>query len=235
MKTTGLQPQLVARPSNKAGLAGSVALHLLGLVAIVLSHPFTPPPSPEPFAVAISLTSEVEQPLPATPAPAPPSPSAPPRIEPVQPVTKPPQAHKTAPAKPLMAAVAPTGEQPSSTPSQESAAPTPQAPTTAPVHPDVKGMTAAYLSVIEQSVKAHLLYPAQALRRREQGVIRVRMLVAADGEILSMESDGNDASPLLVAAALQAVRDAAPFPPLPQGLPETPARLEVPVSFSLKS
>ncbi|HVI49745.1 MAG TPA: energy transducer TonB [Candidatus Sulfotelmatobacter sp.] len=95
-------------------------------------------------------------------------------------------------------------------------------------------MTAAYLSAIEQTVKTHLIYPAQALRRREQGVVRVRMLVAADGSILSMEEDDQTASPLLVAAALQAVRDAAPFPPLPQGLAEKPVRLVVPVTFALR-
>lgn len=222
METSGLQPQLVAHRSNKAGLAGSVALHLLGLAAIVLSHPFTPPPSPEPFAVAIRLTAEVEQP-PAAAAPAPPAPSVPPVAETVQAPARP--IHKATAAKPVVAAA-------TAIPSSEPA-PTAPPPAPAPALPDVKGMTAAYLSVVEQSVKTHLLYPAQALRRREQGVIRVRMLVAADGEILSMESDGNDASPLLVAAALQAVRDAAPFPPLPQGLPET--RLEVPVTFSLKS
>ena len=222
METFGPQPQLVARQSNKAGMAGSVALHLLGLAAIVLSHPFTPPPAPQPYAVPISLTAEVEQ-SPAA-APALPEPSAPPVVEAVRAPAKP--VHKAAPAKPVVAAAATAS-------AAEPAPPLPQAPTTAPTIPDVKGMTAAYLSVIEQSIKAHLLYPAQALRRREQGVIRVRMLVAADGEIISMESDGDDASPLLVAAALQAVRDAAPFPPLPQGLAET--RLEIPVTFALKS
>jgi len=220
METFGPQPQLVARHSNKAGMAGSVALHLLGLAAIVLTHPFTTPPAPEPYAVAISLTADVERPPAAAPVP-----PAPPVVEAVQAPAKP--IHKATPAKPVVVAAAATA------PSAEPAMPAPQAPATAPTIPDVKGMTAAYLSIIEQSVKAHLLYPAQALRRREQGVIRVRMLVAADGEILSMESDGNDASPLLVAAALQAVRDAAPFPPLPQGLPET--RLEVPVTFAIKS
>jgi len=93
-------------------------------------------------------------------------------------------------------------------------------------------MPGAYLSSIERTVKDHLIYPPQALRRHEQGVVRVSMLLAADGSVMEMKEEAGEASPQLVAAALQAVRDAAPFPPLPTGLNDM--RLVVPVVFSLK-
>ncbi len=55
-------------------------------------------------------------------------------------------------------------------------------------------------------------YPAQALRRREQGTIEVRVSLNARGEIVTIEAA--QAEPrLLVQAALEAVRKAAPYPP----------------------
>lgn len=220
----------------KGGMAGSAALHLLALAALLLWHAgrsSPPPASDTPPAIAVSLSFAPPQPAQPEPEAAPPQPApavqaeAPAAVS--KPVVKP---HKPA-AVPQRPALAATQDAPTAVPAPTEAtqAPAVAAPpaTTAPAPAIMPG---AYLSSIERSVKDHLIYPPQALRRHEQGVVRVSMLLAADGSVMEMKEEAGEASPQLVAAALQAVRDAAPFPPLPTGLNDM--RLVVPVVFSLK-
>lgn len=219
----------------KGGLAGSAALHLLALGAVLLwqaGRSSPPPASDTPPAITVSLSFAPPQAAQPEPEATPPQPAPAVQAEAPAAVSKPvvkPHKPATAPQHPILAAVQDAPAAPAPTEAVQAPALAAPPAVTAPAPAIMPG---AYLSSIERTVKDHLIYPPQALRRHEQGVVRVSMLLAADGSVMEMKEEAGEASPQLVAAALQAVRDAAPFPPLPTGLNDM--RLVVPVVFSLK-
>lgn len=91
---------------------------------------------------------------------------------------------------------------------------------------------AQYAFAINRKVDAVKQYPAQALRRREQGTIEVRVSLNARGEIVAIEAA--QAEPrLLVQAALDAVRMAAPYPSL-DAIGRSDAQFLIPVRFEVR-
>ncbi|MBP0651965.1 energy transducer TonB, partial [Mycobacterium tuberculosis] len=65
-----------------------------------------------------------------------------------------------------------------------------------------------------------------------EGVARVAFSVSRGGELAGVRLAMSSGATALDAAALAAVRRAAPFPPVPDGLP-APATLEVPIRFRI--
>lgn len=181
-------------------------------------EPQTPPtPIPEPVVKPIAhKVPRVHHTPKPTPAPPPPAPT---------PLATTPSPAPEAPALPPVSAPAP-----------------PPVASPAPVHPVdanpapspvVDGLgTKRYLAGIQTRAEQHLVYPPLSLRRGEQGEIHVHVKVTRSGEILDMDA-GTEGTGRLRAAALAALRESAPFPPLPPSITGDPVEIVVPVQFTI--
>jgi len=89
-----------------------------------------------------------------------------------------------------------------------------------------------YVRGIRRRVQERLVYPWMAVRRRMSGVIELELEVDGTGRLVAVAPVGGEAPRLLRDAALQAVRDASPFP-LPPGVPPRALTLRLPVVFEL--
>lgn len=94
------------------------------------------------------------------------------------------------------------------------------------------GMT-EYILRLHDLVSARKAYPPQSLRQGEQGTVHLRITIAADGALIDITAKDEDAPPRLKRAAIQAVRDAAPFPNPPPGNAGSPSIFSLGVTFAL--
>ena len=90
-----------------------------------------------------------------------------------------------------------------------------------------------YVTTIFTMIDAKKVYPPQSMKRREEGTVVVKLKIAADGALVDVSSPTEDPA-RLVNASLEAVRKAAPFPPLPASLKQAEAEFEVPVVYKLQ-
>ncbi|MFQ5705791.1 MAG: TonB family protein [Gemmatimonadales bacterium] len=90
-----------------------------------------------------------------------------------------------------------------------------------------------YLTKLFRMIDAKKRYPSQSLRRGEQGTVTVRLTLAADGTLLDVRATTRRPR-RLVAASLKAVRDAAPFPPLPKALNRERTVFKLPVVYRIR-
>ena len=74
----------------------------------------------------------------------------------------------------------------------------------------------AYVGRLHQRIVSHRVYPPQAMRRREEGDVRLRILLAGDGSLVDIFNLA-EASAQLTQAARAAIQSAAPFDPPPRG------------------
>ncbi|WP_454798215.1 energy transducer TonB [Novosphingobium lindaniclasticum] len=75
-------------------------------------------------------------------------------------------------------------------------------------------------------------YPADALSRRQQGVVQLRFRMNRKGEVLSAQVVGRSGFAALDAEALRMVRRAEPLPEIPRDRPDE-LDVSVPIEFSL--
>jgi len=123
-----------------------------------------------------------------------------------------------APSESLDAAPATLADDPSGTPASASAegadpAEPPSRPAVEATSSPESGLRCARAgAALRALVAAHKRYPALARRRGLSGTTVLTFGVAADGGLATLSVERSSGSPLLDAAALAAVRDAAPFP-----------------------
>ena len=91
----------------------------------------------------------------------------------------------------------------------------------------------AYKSALQELLNSAGRYPAASLLREEQGVTTVRFSVNRSGRLLSVFVIISSDFARLDAAALEMVRDAAPFPPFPETVEAQTILFEVDIIFSL--
>ncbi|MEY4589185.1 MAG: hypothetical protein RL497_1261 [Pseudomonadota bacterium] len=109
----------------------------------------------------------------------------------------------------------------------------PQAPAAvSPAAP--KADATPYHHQLMRDIARHKRYPVPAKRANQQGVVEITFEIAADGSLVSAEVSKSSQIPSLDAAALAAVTQASPFPPIPAALGLTRLRLTIPIEFSLK-
>ena len=94
---------------------------------------------------------------------------------------------------------------------------------------------ADYKARVRQAVDAHKHYPRLSRRMMEQGKVVVEFSVDASGAVSGVQIKQSSGSERLDEAALQAVRDAAPFPPFPDEVKRNRWQFTLPLSFSLDS
>lgn len=207
-------------------------------------QPLPPPIETEPPPVEPEVAPEPE-PIPEPePEPIPPPEPKPEPVIPkadLEPVTKPPvkQRPKDQPRprpKPRPAVTEQTKPvSPSPTPRRlertvgaTSPAPTPSVP----AQPSRSAM-ADYYQLLGQRLASAKRYPSVAMRRRQQGVVKLRLSIAADGTLLSATVAESSNHRSLDQAALKLARDSSPLPP-PQAGAVTPVEVLVPVRYRLR-
>ncbi|MEP9395879.1 TonB family protein [Mesorhizobium sp. KR2-14] len=89
-----------------------------------------------------------------------------------------------------------------------------------------------YPGKIVAKLRRALRYPAQARLQGVHGETRVSFVVAADGSVSSIRMVGSSGSAALDEAALDAVRRAAPFPPIPDAAERSSWNFTVPLAFN---
>lgn len=235
------------------GAAAGVALaaHVaVAAFALLWSRPAVPP-IPEP-AILVELPPEgapaavAEQTAP-TPQPEKVQPSlvTPPiDIPPVRaplpkdPVVLPP------PAKPMplrQAVPAPTPA-PSPAPATASNAPTAALAGTAATNsptpgsdPRAKRAEADYFSLISAHLNRRKIYPTEAKKARQQGVVTVRFTVDRNGNVSNISIRRTSGHEILDAATLALVQRVAPLPKMPASMQRESVTLALPIDYSLKT
>lgn len=119
-------------------------------------------------------------------------------------------------ARPVAGASAPAAASPSA-PSPVPSPPVRLPETAQPVAPLPSSGLEAYRALLKRRIEAAKRYPFALRRQGIEGRVDVRFRVRVDGRAEAVSSANRSVTPILVAAALEAVRRAAPFPPPPDG------------------
>jgi protein TonB len=202
----------------------SIAIHAAALVPLLRLGWHLPTEDAPPTRV-VELELAPLPPPAVAPAPLPTPALAPPAHHPSK--------AAAAPPRPVAAAPSPS---PATVPA-EAASDTAPAPPPA-TRPSPAPQAAAgdimgpYARALLARLEAHKRYPVLSRRRGEEGIVTLRLSVAADGRLVSAEPVG-EAPQRLIDASLEAVRDAAPFPPLPAALQAAQAVFTLPVAYRL--
>lgn len=196
----------------------------------------TPPPPPPPPPPARTLESELppleappppvtSQEIPRAPAPPPPAPKAPPptqqRVQPAPIPQRPPQQQPALQSSPLSHLPPPPREQQASR----------QAPTlTNPA--DMRGAKRAeqqYLWYVAQKLSQHQQFVGNA--STESGTVVLRLTIARDGRLVEVGVSRSSGLPTLDNVSTNMVRQAAPYPPLPDDISGTQHTFILPLYF----
>lgn len=232
---SSLNPRSLA-PGTVAILLSSAA-HAALLLPLMSLAWIVPGPEAEPpkvVEVTLAWTAPPEQPISAPSAPAPPrtSPAPQPLVMPrrMAPTSRP----QAVPVPAATSSVAPQPPPLSETGSGSEGELPPLLAAAAPPPPRDEAMMAGYAKVLLARLDHHKRYPALSLRRGEEGIVTIRLTLSADGTLVTVRPTDDDAPARLVEASLAAVRDAAPFPPLPTGLQGSEAVFTLPMSYRLR-
>lgn len=74
----------------------------------------------------------------------------------------------------------------------------------------------SYFSKLKRMVENVWTYPYAAIIRGEDGTVTLRFTIERDGSLSGVEVVRSSGSPILDSAAVKAVKDASPYPPLPE-------------------
>lgn len=208
--------QQTGGPSLRHGVAVTVVLVHLGLIASTLIPPAPPTPAATTMMVSFVAPPQAEE------APPPPAP----KVEKQRPVLaskRHVEAAATAPVIPPEPVPVPevAQEAPPSPPAPQTA-PAPAAPAIVP--PNVR---AAYAN------NPSPVYPSASRRLNETGVSRLRVLVAPSGRVQQIEIERSSGFSRLDQAAMSAVRDWK-FAPARQGESAVAAWVLVPINWKLE-
>ena len=91
----------------------------------------------------------------------------------------------------------------------------------------------SYLDMVRLRIERHKRYPENARIRQIEGSVKVRFVIISGGDIRSAEVVKMSGNKALDIAALNAVRDAAPFPKAPTNLFKGDIPLELTIVFRL--
>lgn len=197
--------------------------------ALELPRPEPPsvtPPGPEPVATL----PRFEFSIPPPPSP-PPAPSSREFARPAMP--RPPAAavQRTAPAPPRPVPPAPYRPPPAQAPA---AMPSPiPGPQPGDVLPGQGRQRNDYLSRVWRQIRANPVSSGDARQNRQEGRVVLRVTLARTGHVLDIGVRTSSGWPGVDAAAVAAVRLAAPFPPVPPEMPGDPVILVLPYNYGL--
>jgi protein TonB len=182
---------------------------------------------PEPVAIQEPVMEPLPEPEPVAPLPKPVPVKMPKPVKKKQPVlmakreSKPVIEKLSVPAEPVQVASAPAA-----------AAPSAMAPAAPAIDEGlIERERQRYLADLMAHIEQYKWYPKSARRRRIEGMVQVDFTLFADGS--TSDISVKNASPVLLAAAREAVAKAVPMPP-PPAVIDCPMKCEFRMSFNLK-
>jgi len=101
-------------------------------------------------------------------------------------------------------------------------------------HPDQQSLLGRYAQQLSRLLASHQEYPRLAAQRGWEGEVRLRLKVARQGNLLSVQVDRSSGYDILDQHAMQLVDLASGMPPLPEGLEGSEISVIVPVNYRLK-
>ena len=137
----------------------------------------------------------------------------------------------------------PIPETPVETASVAAAEPVVEAPPAPPVVKEppkpsadsVKMVTRTYLRSLKKQLEQIKDYPATAKRLKQEGTVRVRFTILADGKIEQVEVSESSRYSSLDNSALEAVAKMEKFQPIPKLLEKERWRIEIPIQYKLNA
>ena len=107
-----------------------------------------------------------------------------------------------------------------------------------PITAELKDATQSlteFLQSIREKIKRSQRYPRSVRTLDDDSEAHVQFTIRRDGSLVNAKVVASSGSKSLDAAALSAVRDAAPYPSFPEGQEGLMLRLEIPIAFQLKT
>lgn len=107
-----------------------------------------------------------------------------------------------------------------------------------PITAELRGATQSFtefLQSVREKIKRSQRYPRSVRNLADGSEAQIQFTIRRDGSLIDAKVVASSGSKSLDAAALSAVRDAAPFPSFPEGQEGTTLRLEIPITFQLKT
>jgi len=98
---------------------------------------------------------------------------------------------------------------------------------------DTKVLLAGYMQQVKAAVLRHKRYPGEAERLGHEGAVKISFTLNAGGDLLKASVSSSSGYDELDDAALDAVRGAAPFDPIPSGTGRDELRFALTLNFSL--
>lgn len=91
-----------------------------------------------------------------------------------------------------------------------------------------------YVSKVRSKIYAAKFYPEQAKRSEREGTVKVQFAVSANGSVSGVSVSASSGFAELDSAAVQAVKNAAPFPSIPAELNKSSLTMSISLRYSLK-
>lgn len=176
-----------------------------------------PPPMPEPMPEPVAQKPAAPAPKAIKPKVAAPVAEAPPETKPETKTAK-----AEVPAKPVQKAAEPAAA-PAPQPAAQSAAKSDPAASAG----EAKALKADWGSKVRARINRKVALPADSA----PGTVKVRLEIAASGALLAVGIAQSSGQAALDAAALKAVKSAAPFARAPKGLSEASYSFSLPITF----
>ena len=92
-----------------------------------------------------------------------------------------------------------------------------------------------YISTALQRIYSRVIYPRRAQQLRQAGSVKIRVVIRSNGDLKDLQLLEESDFALLNHATLAAVKNAAPFPALPDTIAGRDIEFSVPVKFSLST
>lgn len=99
---------------------------------------------------------------------------------------------------------------------------------------DLKGIEDGFALLIRERIASAKTYPPAARQAGQEGKVLVAFVLGKDGRILDLAVDRSSSHERLDQAAVQAVKNAGPYPPIPEKLGRDSISFKLPISFNLR-
>ena len=99
---------------------------------------------------------------------------------------------------------------------------------------DLKKIWGEYTNSIQSNIAKAKTYPSTARDENRQGKAYVSFKLSKDGRVMNFSIENSSGHNILDQAAIQAIKDGAPYPPIPDELDKQYASLKIPISFILR-
>jgi protein TonB len=98
----------------------------------------------------------------------------------------------------------------------------------------LQGIENGFAALIREKIASAKTYPASSRQAGHEGKVLVAFVLSKDGHVLDASIQRTSSHEKLDDAALEAVKKASPFPPIPEKLRRESMSFKLPISFNLK-